>query len=332
MEERTGDLEHIQRTLHFTLDIVSDGVWDWNANSGHVYRSPGWYRMLGYEVDSLENTVFTWESLIHEDDYERVMAHFNAYLSQQSDSYQIEYRCRMNDGDYLWIEDRGKVVAWNEDGSVCRMIGAHRSIQQQRLAQFAMEEKNQQLAQLIEVRTHDLLVANRALEIKVREVEALAEKDPLTGIYNRHRFDKTLRSEMERAQRYGTSLSLIIFDLDHFKQVNDLYGHTAGDKVLLNLTALIQQHIRESDLLARWGGEEFMIVAPNDKLADANAMAEKLRVLVAETQLLDGVDITCSFGVAEYTKGDDVGALVKRADAAMYRAKTSGRNRVGVQD
>lgn len=332
MEQRTGNLELIQQTLHYTLDIISDGVWDWDANTGYVYRSPGWYRMLGYEVDSLENTVFTWESVIHPDDYERVMAHFNAYISHQSDSYQIEYRCRMHSGDYLWIEDRGRVVLWNEDGTVGRMIGAHRNIHLQKLAQLALELKNQQLEQQVEARTRELRNANLALEDKILEVEALAEKDPLTGAYNRHRFDRTLRSEITRAQRHGSSLSLIIFDLDHFKEVNDSYGHTVGDKVLVKLTELVSRNIRGNDLMARWGGEEFMIVAPNDDLAAAASMAEKLRQLAADSKVLEDRAVTCSFGVAEYRHGDDVGSLIKRADQALYRAKSGGRNRVELAD
>ena len=84
MKDRTADTEQLELTLHATLDIISDGVWDWNANTGDVYRNPGWYRMLGYDVDSLPNTVFTWENIIHPDDFDRVMAHFNAYITRQS--------------------------------------------------------------------------------------------------------------------------------------------------------------------------------------------------------------------------------------------------------
>jgi PAS domain-containing protein len=114
------------------LDIISDGVWDWNARTGYVYRSPGWYIMLGYNVDSFQNTVFTWESLIHPDDYERVIAHFDDYISQKASAYKVQYRCRTNNDDYLWIEDKARVVEWDDDGTVGRMIGAHRDISAER--------------------------------------------------------------------------------------------------------------------------------------------------------------------------------------------------------
>lgn len=327
-EERTGNIELVEKTLHDTLDIINDGVWDWNANTGYVYRSPGWYRMLGYDVDSLDNTVFTWENVIHPDDYDRVMAHFHAYITRQSDHYQIQYRCRTRDGGYRWIEDRGRVVSWNEDGSVGRMIGAHRDIHEQKLAQLALEEKNRQLNALVEERTRDLVVANKALQAKIHEVEKLAEKDPLTGVYNRSRFDKALRQEWERASRYGSALSLIIMDIDLFKQVNDQYGHTMGDKVLIGVAKLIQQNIRENDLLSRWGGEEFAIVAPDSGRDAAVSLAEKLRRLLQQTCLHNDITVTGSFGVAQFDGSENVDSLIRRADEALYRAKRLGRNRV----
>ena len=112
--------------LHTILELVSDGIWDWNANTGFVYRNPGWYEMLGYPPHSLDNNVLTWENVIHPDDYSRVMALFDDYLNQRAPGYQAEYRCRMRDGTYIWIEDRGYVLARNADGSVARMVGAHR--------------------------------------------------------------------------------------------------------------------------------------------------------------------------------------------------------------
>ena len=118
-----SDFSHLNADmLHTVLELVSDGIWDWNANTGFVYRNPGWYQMLGYEPHSLGNTVFTWESVIHPDDIDRVMACFDAYLSGQSTDYRAEYRCRCRNGDFIWIEDRGRIIARNPDGSVARMI------------------------------------------------------------------------------------------------------------------------------------------------------------------------------------------------------------------
>jgi len=118
-----------EQSLRTTLELISDGIWDWNANTGYVYRSPSWYTMLGYDIDSLDNTVFTWENVIHKADFERVMAHFDDYITYKSSEYKIQYCCKTKDGSYLWIEDTAAIVAQNKDGSVARMIGAHRNIE-----------------------------------------------------------------------------------------------------------------------------------------------------------------------------------------------------------
>ena len=328
MNSRAANTKQLELTLYATLDIISDGVWDWNANTGYVYRNPAWYRMLGYEVDSLDNTVFTWESIIHPDDCPRVMAHFNAYISRRSEHYHIEYRCRTREGGYRWVEDRGRVVQWNENGSVARMIGAHRDVHEQKLARLALEQRNRELNRLVEERSRDLTEANAALKAKIKEVEALVEQDCLTGVFNRHRFDKVLHQERERASRYGTALSLIILDIDHFKKINDRYGHTVGDRVLIAAANYIRQHIRENDLLARWGGEEFAIVAPDSTLDSAGKLAEKLRADLEDLREVDDISITCSFGVAQFDGDEDVDSLIRRADRALYQAKGEGRNRV----
>ena len=127
------------------LEVISDGVWDWNANTGFVYRNPGWYQMLGYEPHSLNNTVFTWENVIHPDELARVMACFDAYLSGVAPDYRVEYRCRCRNGDFIWIEDRGRIIARNPDGSVARMIGAHRDIHAQRELYARLELHNRSL-------------------------------------------------------------------------------------------------------------------------------------------------------------------------------------------
>jgi PAS domain S-box-containing protein len=147
-----------EQSLRTTLELISDGVWDWNANTGYVYRSPSWYTMLGYDIDSLENTVFTWENVIHQDDFERVMAHFDDYISHQSTEYKIQYRCRTATSAYLWIEDTAAIVASNKDGSVARMIGAHRNIEAEKQLLEHNEQKQSSLQALVDKQTQVLLV------------------------------------------------------------------------------------------------------------------------------------------------------------------------------
>jgi diguanylate cyclase (GGDEF)-like protein len=166
------------------------------------------------------------------------------------------------------------------------------------------------------------------LQELARDLRFQATTDPLTGLYNRLKFDEALAGEMSRAKRYGTSLALVLYDVDHFKQVNDIYGHQIGDDVLVRLSQIVAKHIRNTDLLARWGGEEFVILAPGSDDEMARQAAEKLAAIIQRTEF-DGVgSITCSFGIAQYADGDGTEMLIARADHALYRAKMNGRNRV----
>lgn len=160
------DFSHLNADmLHTILELVSDGIWDWNANTGFVYRSPGWYEMLGYLRHSLENSVFTWENVIHPDDYPQVMTVFDDYITRRTPHYQIEYRCRKQDGSYLWIEDRGYVISRNADGSVARMVGAHRDIDLRKNSIEQLERRNQSLEALVTERTRELSRVNQQLQL-----------------------------------------------------------------------------------------------------------------------------------------------------------------------
>jgi diguanylate cyclase (GGDEF)-like protein len=170
---------------------------------------------------------------------------------------------------------------------------------------------------------------------KRAELQELAQKlrfkattDPLTGLYNRSKFNEALASEMARSYRYGSPLALIMFDVDHFKRVNDVYGHQTGDAVLVQLSELVSGNVRKTDLLARWGGEEFVILTPGLDGATAYQAAEKLKAIIGQGRFNSVETITCSFGLAQYFKGDTPGTLLERADSALYRAKVNGRNRV----
>ncbi len=132
---------------------------------------------------------------------------------------------------------------------------------------------------------------------------------------------------MKRARRYDLPLSLIMFDIDHFKKVNDTWGHQAGDDLLTTLSVYVSANIRDTDMLARWGGEEFMLIAPNTGVEAAGLLAEKLRVLIECGNFGEVGRITCSFGVAQFQPGDTAEDFTGRADAAMYAAKQGGRNR-----
>lgn len=162
----------------------------------------------------------------------------------------------------------------------------------------------------------------------LKRLDVLATHDPLTGAWNRRQFDELLAREIARAHRYRQPLSLIMFDIDHFKNVNDTHGHLAGDDLLAALSVYVSANIRDSDILARWGGEEFMLIVPGVDVEAAARQAEKLRALIEHGDFGVIGRVTCSFGVTQFRNGDTPDGFTGRADAAMYRAKQTGRNRV----
>jgi len=176
-----------------------------------------------------------------------------------------------------------------------------------------LEKESEQLAEL-NVRLHDL-----------------ARLDPLTGLFNRRHLMEQLARELNASQRYSSVFSVILFDIDDFKQVNDVYGHQAGDQVLIGLARLMSNELREIDFLARWGGEEFLCLLPKASRDEAMVCGERLRQSLENARLIDNhlsKIVTASFGIAIYQTGDDADSIVKRADDSLYAAKTSGKNRV----
>ncbi len=155
-----------------------------------------------------------------------------------------------------------------------------------------------------------------------------AQRDELTQIYNRKKFNTTLTKYIHKSTVHDKTFSVILFDIDHFKRINDTYGHDVGDKVLVHLSALIKNLLRGDDLLARWGGEEFVILSPESNLTDGYELANRLRREVEQFTFPVIGSLTCSFGVAEFEIGDTQGSLLKRADEALYLSKANGRNQV----
>jgi len=164
------------------------------------------------------------------------------------------------------------------------------------------------------------------LATKKNEFEKKAYIDELTQIYNRAKFNEELLKEVINAKITGESLSLVFFDVDHFKDFNDTYGHQAGDDVLSGLASLIKCSLRDTDLFARWGGEEFIILLPGANLTSAIAIAEHKRKIIQAYAFGNDLKVTCSFGAVTMQENDDQDTFLKRADEALYKAKNSGRN------
>lgn len=161
-----------------------------------------------------------------------------------------------------------------------------------------------------------------------KELEKISITDNLTGLYNRHKLNAILKREFHRAERINYPFGIVILDVDLFKNINDTYGHNVGDLVLKEISLLLKRNIRVSDTLGRWGGEEFLIIVPEGNRYKGQLLAKKLREKIEKYSFTTVKNITASFGVAKYKKGDSIDTLIKRADDALYKAKENGRNRV----
>lgn len=217
------------------------------------------------------------------------------------------------------------------------------------LRQYRLVNENQHLIASLQAKNQALLEMNRELEAKIHErthelaeantrLAQLAVTDGLTGLYNHRHFHERLTLEVERSQRSGLPLSLLMLDVDHFKQFNDTFGHPAGDEVLRQLARVLADTRRANDVVARYGGEEFAVIFPGENSTAALAAMEvareeiSSRVLKRRSTNEDLGAITISTGIAEFKTGDTPAGLLERADGALYASKRSGRNRTSLAD
>jgi diguanylate cyclase (GGDEF)-like protein len=205
-----------------------------------------------------------------------------------------------------------------------------------------LKAENLRLSNELEETKKKLEDANRVIKAKeielnavIAQAEEVSHVDALTCLPNRRQVIKQLQNEVIRAERYSTLLSISMIDIDHFKRINDSYGHTIGDQVLFQLASVLQESIRDPDTVGRYGGEEFLVVLPNTRLKNAAEQASRLLKRIRETDINIGevIRVTVSIGVAEYRHGQESWQkFLSRADLALYEAKNSGRDRWAASD
>ena len=180
----------------------------------------------------------------------------------------------------------------------------------------------------------DLKTVEQELVRRNAEYEHIASYDTLTGLLNRRAILEKVNEWLLHVRRYKGHLTVAMLDIDHFKRVNDKHGHRVGDRVLADLSSMMQRSVRRTDFIGRYGGEEFLVILPRTDAAGAAIMAERVRTSLEGAPMHDAdgkaFQVTASLGVAEYFDGDDEDSLISRADAALYRAKEAGRNRVEI--
>lgn len=280
---------------------------DWQTMQ-FAYIGPQIEDLLGWKQSSWAS-VQDWADRIHPEDRERVV-NFCVAQSKAGTDHEADYRALSKDGGYVWIRDVVHVVR-SQDGEVEALVGF----------MFDISERK---------KTEEALIGLQ------KELEALSFKDGLTGVPNRRMFDSVMEIEWERARRNCQPLSLIMIDIDYFKQYNDHYGHVQGDGCLKRVgQALNSAATRPRDFLARFGGEEFVLVLPETDEAAAHKVAERCQQLVFKEQIAHeksqvGRMLTISLGVGTIvpSRGDDPTAFIEGVDRRLYLAKQGGRNRI----
>jgi len=243
------------------------------------------------------------------------------WMSDTEGKHEGSFRLNFADGQ----QNRASLdVTLVRCGATTLLIGAH-DLRYDTSFQAEMGKLTSDLSLMM----RDSAQQNRKLKQANETIARLARTDSLTGLANRRTLNEALQGEIDRAGRQNGTLSVIMADLDHFKAINDRYGHLAGDQVLAGVASVLENHSRPYDLAARYGGEEFVLLLPLTSTDDAIAIAERIRNEVGKIAVPGRpIPITASFGVANWMTGETPDELLARADSALYRAKDSGRNRV----
>jgi diguanylate cyclase (GGDEF)-like protein/PAS domain S-box-containing protein len=295
--EAAHRMQESEQRLALALEVANAGIFDIDLSTNIPTYSASAERMLGYQPGELNAAGRPWQSSVHPDDLGPILAAIDAHAAGVHDTYRSEYRQRCKDGSWRWMSAAGKVIERAPDGTPRRLLGIRVDAHERRQAQI--------------------------------ELERMALTDPVTGLPNRFRFRQELERACAQAQRSGLRVGVLVLDLDHFKDVNDTFGHSAGDALLVDAAARLVSATRSCDLVARLGGDEFAILAgqhPNPHCF--TYLADRLIQVMSEPFRLRGTAVTCGCSVGITIFPDDHGnieQLLANADVALYAAKSDGR-------
>ncbi|MDR0664307.1 MAG: diguanylate cyclase [Helicobacteraceae bacterium] len=302
IKRRTAQVHELNRELNHYLDIVDENVITSRTDTQGVitYVSAAFCRVSGFTKEELLGQPHN--IVRHPDTPRELFADLWGTIKQDL-TWSGELKNRKKDGGFFWVQTT--VLPIFSETSVVKGYMAIR---------------------------HDITLQKELAETlqKLNEATKQSHTDALTGIMNRLRINELLQMEIDRLERYDESLSVALLDIDHFKAVNDTYGHLVGDQTLKTLSNILVAKTRKTDLAARWGGEEFLVVLINTSEEWAARKMEQLRLAVETHEYGDAPKITVSVGVSSYKRGDTMETLIGRADVALYLAKAGGRNRVEV--
>jgi len=301
-------LQENERRFRFIAEHSGDVIWTMDiASERFTYISPAVFQLLGFTAEELlprpPSSVLAPESAaLLRSELEASRAEWNLGHSVTPRVTEVDQRHR--DG-HLVPTEVVTTLHGDAQGRLVSVLGVSRDITERKRAEAQLRHE-------------------------FHSMEQLASTDLLTGAWNRRRFEDAVEGEMSRSRRHGHPLSLLLLDIDHFKKINDAYGHAEGDRVLRGVAECVRDAIRVSDSLTRWGGEEFIVLMPNTEVASAVILAERIRECIA-AHAFEGIGpVTASLGLAEYLPSASRQDWMERTDRAMYKAKHGGRNRVEI--
>ncbi|MDR1912493.1 MAG: diguanylate cyclase [Helicobacteraceae bacterium] len=302
IERRTAQVHELNRELNHYLEVVDENVITSRTDINGVITgaSAAFYRISGYTKEELVGKMHN--VVRHPDTPSELFADLWATI-KQGRVWTGEFKNRTKSGGFYWVQTTISPL-FSETSAIKGYIAIRHDISLQK-----------ELADTLQ---------------KLNEATRQSQTDMLTGIMNRLKINELLHMEIDRAERYDQDLSVALLDIDHFKAVNDTYGHLVGDQTLKTLAQILTTRTRKTDFAARWGGEEFLLVLTNTQEEWAVRKMNQLREIVETHDFGSAPKITVSIGVASYHAGDTLESLVGRADVALYLAKESGRNRVEV--
>ncbi|RKT42852.1 sensor domain-containing protein [Thiocapsa rosea] len=293
-------LAEATRRLELAVEGGDIGIYDGSVLPFDVTVDARYLAMLGYGVGEIQVDLQSWRQMLHPEDLDRVLTLAEQVTNGELDRFEAEYRMRHRDGHWVWIQDRSRIYERDADGKAMRVAGTHIDITRRKVAEL--------------------------------KLAYLVDHDELTGLLNRRGVWQSVQRIHAQGLRSGRPCCLAILDLDHFKLVNDAYGHGVGDAVLKRVSETLLREVRQADWLGRWGGEEFVIALPETNEVQARTGLERIRESVAARPLeINGQEIrvTLSIGFATcHSHESDPRDVLARADMALYHAKNAGRNRV----
>jgi diguanylate cyclase (GGDEF)-like protein/PAS domain S-box-containing protein len=313
LEKKSDALRKSEERWKFALEGAGDGVWDWNYQTGEALFSPRYKELLGFTDSESWTHASEWEKRVHPDDLPTVIDALQKHMDGKTTSAEIEFRMLCKDGSWKWMMGRGMVVSRDSDGKPLRLVGTNTDI-----------------------------TARKQMEIQVRQ---LAYFDALTQLPNRRMLDDRLTQAMAQSKRSSRYGAIMFIDMDNFKPLNDQFGHDVGDLLLVEVARRLTRLIREMDTVARFGGDEFVVMLSeleedkSEAISHIRIVAEKIMGTLSEAYeiaLPEGIGTrsithccTASIGVALFIDHEaSKEELIKWADIAMYQAKEAGGNQI----